>query len=30
MKSWIKKAFVGLFGATILVGGLTACSGGHY
>ena len=30
MKSWIKKALVGLFGASILVGGLTACSGGHY
>ena len=30
MKSWIKKTLIGLFGASILVGGLTACSGGHY
>ena len=30
MQSWIKKTLVGLFGASILVGGLTACSGGHY
>jgi periplasmic protein CpxP/Spy len=27
MKPWIKRTLVGLFGATILVGGLTAC--GH-
>ena len=30
MKSWIKKSLIGLFGASILVGGLTACSGGHH
>lgn len=30
MQSWIKKTLIGLFGAAILVGGLTACSGGHY
>ncbi len=30
MQSWIKKTLIGLFGASILVGGLTACSGGHY
>ena len=31
MKPWIKKTLVGLFGASIMVGGLTACSSGqHY
>ena len=31
MKPWIKKTLVGVFGATILVGGLTACgSRGHH
>ena len=30
MKSWIKKTLIGLFGASLLVGGLTACSGGHH
>ena len=30
MQPWIKKTLIGLFGASILVGGLTACSGGHY
>ena len=30
MQPWIKKTLFGLFGASILVGGLTACSGGHY
>lgn len=30
MQSWIKKTFIGLFGASLLVGGLTACSGGHH
>ena len=30
MPSWIKKTLIGLFGASILVGGLTACSGGHH
>jgi periplasmic protein CpxP/Spy len=31
MKPWIKKTLIGVFGATILVGGLTACGhrGGH-
>ncbi len=29
MKSWMKRALVALFGASILVGGLTACSRGH-
>ncbi|CAN7457810.1 Spy/CpxP family protein refolding chaperone [Acidovorax sp. Leaf78] len=29
MKPWIKKTLVGLFGASIMVGGLTACSSGH-
>lgn len=26
MKSWIQRTFVGLFGATVLFGGLAACS----
>ncbi len=26
MKPWLKRTFVGLFGATALVGGVTACS----
>ena len=30
MQPWIKKTLIGLFGASILVGGLTSCSGGHY
>jgi protein CpxP len=30
MPSWIKKSLIGLFGASLLVGGLTACSGGHH
>lgn len=31
MKSWIKKTLIGVFGATLLVGGLTACgSRGHH
>lgn len=30
MKPWIKRTLMGLFGATIVVGGLTACSGGHH
>lgn len=30
MKSWIKRTLVGLFGASIMVGGLTACSGGYH
>jgi Spy/CpxP family protein refolding chaperone len=30
MKRWIKRTLVGLFGATVLVGGLSACGHGHY
>ena len=30
MKPWIKRTLTGLFGATIVVGGLTACSSGHH
>ena len=32
MKPWIKRTLIGLTGATILVGGLTACGsrGGHH
>ena len=30
MKPWIKKALMGIFGASIAVGGLTACSSGHH
>ena len=29
MKPWIKKTLMGLFGASIMVGGLTACAGRH-
>lgn len=29
MKRWIKKTLMGLFGASIVLGGLTACSTGH-
>lgn len=29
MKPWIKKTLMGIFGASIAVGGLTACSHGH-
>lgn len=29
MKPWIKRTLMGLFGASIMVGGLTACSSGH-
>jgi periplasmic protein CpxP/Spy len=30
MKPWIKRSLVGIFGASILIGGLTACgTGGH-
>ena len=29
MKPWIKRTLFGLFGASIAVGGLTACSHGH-
>ena len=30
MKTWIKRTLVGIFGASILIGGLTACSRGHH
>jgi protein CpxP len=30
MKRWIKRTLVGLFGAAVVVGGLTACSRGHH
>jgi periplasmic protein CpxP/Spy len=30
MKPWIKRTLFGLFGASILVGGLTACGTGHH
>lgn len=30
MKPWIRKTLMGSFGVAIALGGLTACSGGHY
>ena len=30
MKHWIKRTLVGVFGATVLFGGLSACSGRHH
>ena len=30
MKRWIKRTLIGVFGATILVGGLSACGHGHH
>ncbi len=30
MKPWIKKTLMGLFGASIALGGLTACSSSHH
>ena len=30
MKTWIKRTLIGLFGATILVGGLAACGHRHH
>lgn len=30
MKPWIKKTLAGVFGASIVLGGLTACAGGHH
>ena len=30
MKTWIKRTLFGLFGATLLVGGLTACGQRHH
>jgi Spy/CpxP family protein refolding chaperone len=29
MKPWLKKTFIGIFGASILIGGLSACSHGY-
>ena len=30
MRPWLKRTFLGIFGASILVGGLAACSHGHH
>ena len=30
MRLWLKRTFIGIFGATILVGGLAACSNGPH
>jgi len=30
MKPWLKRTFVGIFGASALVGGMAACSHDHY
>jgi len=30
MRPWIKRTFIGLFSATVLLGGLTACGHGHH
>jgi periplasmic protein CpxP/Spy len=30
MRPWLKRTFIGLFGATVLFGGLAACSHGRY
>lgn len=30
MKTWIKRTLVGVFGVSILIGGLSACSRGHH
>jgi Spy/CpxP family protein refolding chaperone len=30
MKTWIKRTLIGLFGATVLVGGLAACGQHHH
>ncbi len=30
MKHWIKRTLVGVFGASVLLGGLSACSGRHH
>ena len=30
MKTWIKRTLIGLFGASILVGGIAACSHRHH
>lgn len=30
MKRWIKRTLIGAFGATILIGGISACGHGHH
>jgi Spy/CpxP family protein refolding chaperone len=30
MKPWIKRSLIGIFGASILVGGITACASHHH
>ena len=30
MRPWLKRTFIGLFGATVLIGGLSACSHRHH
>jgi periplasmic protein CpxP/Spy len=30
MRPWLKRTFIGLFGASVLFGGLAACSHGHH
>lgn len=30
MKRWIKRTLIGAFGATLLIGGLSACGHGHH
>lgn len=30
MKTWIKRTLAGIFGASLLIGGLSACSRGHH
>jgi periplasmic protein CpxP/Spy len=30
MKRWLKRTLVGIFGASVLIGGLAACSHGHH
>ena len=30
MRPWIKRTFIGLFSASVLLGGLTACGHGHH
>jgi periplasmic protein CpxP/Spy len=30
MKRWLKRTLIGVFGASILVGGISACSHGHH
>ena len=30
MRPWLKRTFIGLFGATVLIGGLSACAHRHH